>query len=98
MENNSNNSGLKAAIVVLALLLLGSIGYIFKLTSDNKETVTTLTTEKNTLSEELKAKIAEYDTMIADNTALKEELLAEQKVRHRKRFKIFVHRSKFTKK
>ena len=58
MENNSNNSGLKAAIVVLALLLLGSIGYIFKLTSDNKETVTTLTTEKNTLSEELKAKIS----------------------------------------
>ena len=78
MENKSNNSGLKAAIVVLALLLLGSIGYIFKLSSDNKETVTTLTSEKNTLTEELKAKIAEYDTMIADNTALKEELQAEQ--------------------
>lgn len=78
MENTSNNSGLKAAIVVLVLLLLGSIGYIVKLTSDNKETVTTLTTEKNTLAEELKAKIAEYDTMIADNTALKEELQSEQ--------------------
>ena len=78
MENKSNNSGLKAAVVVLALLFLGSVGYIFKLNSDNKETVTTLTTEKNTLSEELKAKIAEYDTMIADNTALKDELQAEQ--------------------
>ena len=77
-SNNSNNSGLKAAIVVLALLLLGSIGYIYKLTTDNKETVNTLTTEKETLAEELKAKIAEYDVMIADNTALKDELQAEQ--------------------
>ena len=42
MENNSSeskNSGLKAAIVVLALLLLGSVGYIYKLTTDNKETI-----------------------------------------------------------
>ncbi|CAM3941005.1 hypothetical protein FLCU109888_10075 [Flavobacterium cucumis] len=78
MENKSNNSGLKAAVVILVLLLLGSIGYIIKLTTDNKETVTTLTTEKETLAEELKAKIAEYDLMISDNTALKEELQAEQ--------------------
>lgn len=78
MENKSNNSGLKAAIVVLALLLLGSTGYIYKLTTDTKETVNTLTVEKETLSEELKAKIAEYDVMIADNTALKDELQAEQ--------------------
>ena len=78
MENNSNNSGLKAAIVVLALLLLGSGAYIYKLTTDNKESVTALTTEKSALSEELKAKIAEYDIMISDNTALKEELQSEQ--------------------
>lgn len=78
MENKSNNSGLKAAVVILVLLLLGSIGYIIKLTTDNKETVTKLTTEKETLAEELKAKIAEYDLMISDNTALKEELQAEQ--------------------
>ena len=78
MENNSNNSGLKAAIVVLALLLLGSGAYIYKLTTDNKESVTELTTEKSALSEELKAKIAEYDIMISDNTALKEELQSEQ--------------------
>jgi hypothetical protein len=57
MENKSNNSGLKAAVVVLAILFLGSVGYIFKLTSENKETVTSLTTEKNTLAEELKGKI-----------------------------------------
>jgi hypothetical protein len=78
MEHKSNNSGLKAAVVVLALLLLGSIAYIYKLSTDNKETVNALTTEKETLAEELKAKIAEYDVMIADNTALKEELQSEQ--------------------
>jgi hypothetical protein len=81
MENNSSeskNSGLKAAIVVLALLLLGSAGYIYKLTSDNKQIISALTTDKASLSDELKAKIAEYDIMISDNTALKEELQAEQ--------------------
>jgi hypothetical protein len=78
MENKANNSGLKAAVVVLILLLLGSIIYIFKLTTENKEIVTTLTTEKNTLADELKDKIAEYDVIIADNTALKDELLVEQ--------------------
>lgn len=78
MEKNSNNSGLKAAIVVLALLLMGSFAYIYKITSDNQETVASLTSEKDGLAEELKAKIAEYDLMIADNTALKEELQAEQ--------------------
>ena len=78
METNSNNSGLKAAVVVLSLLLLASIGYIYKLTSDTKTTVTELTSEKDTLAEELKAKIAEYDLMLADNTALKDEIQAEQ--------------------
>ncbi|MBP6040044.1 MAG: hypothetical protein KA523_07600 [Flavobacterium sp.] len=78
MESNSNNSGLKAAVVVLALLLLASIGYIYKITSDTKTTITELTSEKDTLAEELKAKIAEYDLMLADNTALKDEIQAEQ--------------------
>ena len=34
MESNSNNSGLKAAVVVLGLLLLASIGYIYDETRD----------------------------------------------------------------
>ena len=74
----SGNSGLKAVVVVLVLLLLGSGGFIYKLMTDNKQTVNTLTTEKETLTSELNAKIAEYDNMIADNTALKDELQAEQ--------------------
>ena len=78
MENNSNNSGLKAAVIVLALLLLTSVGYIYKITADTKKEVTKITTEKDSLAEELKAKIEEYDLMIADNTALKDEIQAEQ--------------------
>ena len=77
-SKKTGNSALKAVVVVLTLLLLGSGGYIYKLTTDNKLTVSTLTTEKDTLAAELKAKIAEYDIMIADNTALKEEIQAEQ--------------------
>ena len=68
MENNSNNSGLKAAVVVLALLLLTSVGYIYKITADTKKEVTKITTEKDSLAEELKAKIelikAEFDSKI----------------------------------
>ena len=73
MEKNQNQSGLKAAVVVLSLLLLGSVAYIFKLSSDSKKEVVTLTTEKEQLAEELRAKIAEYDLLIAEDNALKEE-------------------------
>ncbi|WP_130733910.1 hypothetical protein [Flavobacterium sp. J27] len=77
MEENTNtksNSGLKAAIVVLALLLLGSIGYIYKLTSDNKKQLTELTTEKTALEDDIKARIAELEAMSGENTALKGEI------------------------
>ena len=36
MENNQNNSKLKAIILVLSLLLLGSMAYMFKMSSDSK--------------------------------------------------------------
>lgn len=74
MENTKNNSGLKAAIVVLALLLLGSVGYIYKLTSDNKKQLTELTTEKSSLEDDIRARIAELETMSGENTALKGDI------------------------
>ena len=58
INTNQNNSTLKAAVVILALLLLGSIGYIFKMSSDNNKQVTELTTEKDQLANDLKARIA----------------------------------------
>ena len=34
-ENQKSNSSLKAVVIVLALLLVGSLVYIFKLTNDS---------------------------------------------------------------
>ena len=76
--NTKSNSGLKAAIVVLALLLLGSIGYIYKLTSDNKKQVTELSTEKAALEDDIKARIAELEAMSGENTALKGDIDAQK--------------------
>jgi len=78
MENKQNNSGLKAAVVILALLLLGSIGYIFKMSSDNTKQVTELSSEKDQLANDLKARIAELDLAISENTALKEDFEAQR--------------------
>lgn len=80
-QSNPRNSGLKAAVVVLALLLMGSLAYMYKLNQDKSEVDSTLTktmTEKEKFQKELEAKIAEYDAAIADNTALKGELETEQ--------------------
>ena len=81
MENEQkkqSNSGLKAAVVVLLLLLLGSGAYIFKMNSDNKETVESLTTDKEGIENDLKAKIAEYDELISQDNALKAEFEAQK--------------------
>lgn len=74
MQEKPKNSGLKAAIVILLLLLLGSVAYIYKLTTDNKKEVTELAIEKESIANDLKARIAELDTMASENTALKEEI------------------------
>jgi len=77
-QSNSRNSGLKAIIVILLLLLLGSLAYTYKLQTETTETTTKLSSDKEKLQAELEAKIAEYNTAIADNTALKGELEEEQ--------------------
>lgn len=77
-QSNSRNSGLKAIIVILLLLLLGSLAYTYKLQTETTEATTKLTSDKQKLQTELETKIAEYNTAIADNTALKGELEEEQ--------------------
>jgi hypothetical protein len=77
-QKKYSNSGLKAAIVVLLLSLIGSGAYIFKMNTDNKETVQELTTEKETIENDLKAKILEYDTLISEDNALKAEFEAQK--------------------
>ncbi len=79
-ENNSN-SGLKTTIVILAALLVGSLGYIYKLTSDanvvKNELVTTKSDKESVMSDLTKLK-ATYDTAIAEKTTMSDELIAER--------------------
>jgi cell division protein FtsB len=82
MENpNKNNSSLKAVIAVLAVLLIGSLVYIFKLSSDSDVVKTELTstlTEKESVMKDLQELKATYDAAIAENTSMSDELIQER--------------------
>jgi len=81
MENKNGNSSLKAIIAVLAILLVGSLIYIFKLTSDAKTLQTTIVTtksEKEVVLKDLSDLKATYDDAIAKNTSMSDELIAER--------------------
>lgn len=78
MENQKNTNSLKAIIAVLAVLLLGSLGYMYKMSSDAKETQTTLVSEKDMVMKDLTALKESYDKAIAENTSLSDELIAER--------------------
>lgn len=77
-KSNSNNSGLKAVIVILGLLLLGSLGYMYKLTNDSKETEKILVEEKESVLKDLSVAKDSLDSAIASNTTLSDELIAER--------------------
>ncbi len=81
MENQNNNSKLKGIIGLLALLLIISLVYIFKLTSDAKSLETTVTTtksEKEAVLKDLAALKATYDAALEENTSMSDELIAER--------------------
>lgn len=78
MENQSNNSNLKAIIVILAILLVGSLGYMYKMSSDAKSTQSVLVSEKSAVMNDLTALKANYDKAIAENTSMSDELIAER--------------------
>ena len=81
MGNQDNQSKLKAIIGVLAILLIGSLIYIFKLTSDAKTlqtTVTTVKSEKESVLKDLEDLKTNYDAAIAENTIMSDELIAER--------------------
>jgi hypothetical protein len=81
MENQKSNSSLKVVIAVLSLLLVGSLFYIYKLTTDtsNLETVVkTEKTEKENVLKDLQELKATYDAAIAENTSMSDELIAER--------------------
>ncbi|RKS02354.1 MULTISPECIES: hypothetical protein [unclassified Flavobacterium] len=81
MENQNGNSKLKAIVAILAILLVGSLVYIFKLTSDAKALETTVVetkSEKEDVLKDLAELKATYDTAIAENTSMSDELIAER--------------------
>jgi hypothetical protein len=81
MENQNNHSKLKAIIGILAVLLIGSLIYIFKLTSDAKGLETTVVeakSEKASVLKDLAELKATYEAAIAENTSMSDELIAER--------------------
>ncbi|WP_396193158.1 hypothetical protein [Flavobacterium sp.] len=81
MENQKSNSSLKVVIAVLSLLLLGSLFYIYKLTTDtsNLETVVkSEKTKKENVLKDLEELKTTYDAAIAENTSMSDELIAER--------------------
>src|SRR6187402_1098934 len=81
MENQKNNSSLKAVIAVLAILLVGSLVYIFKMSSEVESIhaeVVKVGSEKESVMKDLQDLKATYDAAIAENTSMSEELIQER--------------------
>lgn len=77
MEDNKNSQQ-KTIIWVLAALLVLLAAYTFYNHTSHVETTENLTSEKASLQSELNEMIAKYDTAIAENTTMTEELKAER--------------------
>ena len=81
MENQKSNAGLKATIAVLAIGLLGSIGYNIKQSDDvsiKQIAFVAATNEKTLMLNDLNALKLKYDSAIAENTSMSDELIIER--------------------
>ena len=81
MENQKSNSGLKAVIVILSLLLVGSLYYTYKLTTEAKKLSTDITTvksEKENVLDSLNILKDTYDKALEDKSAMSDDLIAER--------------------
>jgi hypothetical protein len=83
MENQQKNSNtsFKIIIGILSILLIGSLCYIYNLTTEAKQVQTVLQktiTEKESVMNDLQQLKATYDVAIAENTSLAEELVKER--------------------
>jgi len=83
MEEQQNNSGssLKVIIAILAFLLIGSLVYIYNITSEAKQMQTEITktvSEKDLVMKDLQGLKATYDAAIAENTSMSDELIVER--------------------
>jgi uncharacterized protein (DUF3084 family) len=81
MENQKSNSSLKAVVAILAILLVGSLFYIYKISSkvDNfAGQLEKASTEKQSVMKDLEDLKATYDAAIAENSSMSEELIQER--------------------
>jgi hypothetical protein len=81
MEDQKSSSSLKVVIAVLAVLLVGSLIYIFKVTSDVKTVQTELKTtmsDKEVVMKDLQELKTTYDAAISENTSMSDELIQER--------------------
>jgi uncharacterized protein (DUF3084 family) len=81
MKNQKSNSGLKAVIVILTLLLGGSLYYTYKLTTEAKKLSTDITTvksEKENVLDSLNILKDTYDKALEDKSAMSDDLIAER--------------------
>lgn len=80
-QQNNSSSSLKVIIAILAILLIGSLVYIYKMTTDAKTVQTELTktlSEKELVMKDLQALKTTYDAAIAENTSMSDELIKER--------------------
>ncbi len=80
-QQNSSSSSLKVIIAILAILLVGSLVYIYKMTTDVKIVQTELTktlSEKELVMKDLQELKTTYDAAIAENTSMSDELIKER--------------------
>lgn len=80
-NNSSSGSSLKVVIAVLAILLIGSLVYIYNITSEAKQVQTELTktvSEKDLVMKDLQGLKTTYDAAIAENTSMSDELIVER--------------------
>ena len=80
-QQNNSSSSLKVIIAILALLLVGSLVYIYKITSDAKEVQTELSktaSDKDLVMKDLQDLKTTYDAAIGENTSMSDELIKER--------------------
>ena len=80
-QQNNSSTSLKVIIAILAILLVGSLVYVYKLTNDAKAVQTEFTktlSEKELVLKDLQELKTTYDAAIAENTSMSEELIVER--------------------
>lgn len=77
MEDNKKSNG-KIVIILLAVLLLITLGYTFYKNGEHKEVTDAIAEEKAEIELNLDSMIIKYEDAIADNTAMSDELSLER--------------------